>query len=65
MYVNHDRYIEYMYSCLIGTLCHERNGSMISIITMYHDFKLSDLMHVVCNEYLYISLVRLVQMHTP
>ena len=55
-YVNHNRFVEYTYTCLIGTLCHEINGSRICIITMYDDLKLPDFMDVICHEHIEILL---------
>ena len=50
MYDNNERYDMYMYARLIEKLCHENNGSIMYIVTMYHDLKIQDLMLVVsCN----------------
>lgn len=51
VHVNHDRYVEDMYTYLIGMLCHENDESMIYITSMYCNLKLWDHMHIVCYEH--------------
>ena len=64
MYVNHERYVQYTYTCLIGTLCQEKNKGMTYIISICHDLILWDLMPFVCHMRQDTSLLWLVWMYT-